>query len=111
MLSFQRLEVYQRAIEFLALVYDIVNDLPKGHAERRDQLVRAAESVIRNIAEGAGRWSPADSAKHYRIARGEAMECAGSLDVLKLAKLVSAERYNRGTQLLESEVAMLTKML
>jgi four helix bundle protein len=111
MLSFQRLEVYQRAIEFLALVYDIVNDLPKGHAERRDQLVRAAESVIRNIAEGAGRWSPADSAKHYRIARGEAMECAGSLDVLKLAKLVSAERYNRGIQLLESEVAMLTKML
>ena len=55
MLSFQRLEVYQRAIEFLALVYDIVNDLPKGHAERRDQLVRAAEAVIRNIAEGAGR--------------------------------------------------------
>ena len=111
MLSFQRLEVYQRAIEFLALVYDIVNDLPKGHAERRDQLVRAAEAVIRNIAEGAGRWSPADSAKHYRIARGEAMECAGSLDVLKLAKLVSADRYNRGIQLLESEVAMLTKML
>ena len=39
------------------------------------------------------------------------MECAGSLDVLKLAKLVSADRYNRGIQLLESEVAMLTKML
>ena len=111
MLSFQRLEVYQRAIEFLALVYDIVNDLPPGHAERRNQLVRAAESVIRNIAEGAGRWSPADSAKHYRIARGEAMECAGSLDVLKLAKLVSEERYNRGIQLLESEVAILTKMI
>jgi len=55
MLSFQRLEVYQRAIEFLALVGDIVGDLPKGHAERADQLVRAAESVLRNIAEGAGR--------------------------------------------------------
>jgi len=76
-----------------------------------DQLVRAAEAVIRNIAEGAGRWSPADSAKHYKIARGEAMECAGSLDVLKLAKLVSNEHYNRGIQLLESEVAMLTKMI
>ena len=57
------------------------------------------------------RWSPADSAKHDRIARGEAMECAGSLDVLKLAKLVLADRYNRGIQLLESEVAMLTKMI
>ena len=61
MLSFQRLDVYQRAIEFLALVYDIVGQLPKGNADRADQLVRAAESVVRNIAEGAGRWSEADS--------------------------------------------------
>ena len=30
MLSFQRLDVYQRAIEFLALVYDVVDDLPRG---------------------------------------------------------------------------------
>jgi hypothetical protein len=47
MLSFQRLDVYQRAIEFLALVYDIVDVLPRGHADRADQLTRAAESVVR----------------------------------------------------------------
>ena len=111
MLSFQRLDVYQRAIEFLALSADIVDDLPKGHAARADQLVRAAESVVRNIAEGAGRWSEADSAKHYKIARGEAMECAASLDVMKLRKLVSAERYATGIRLLEAVVAMLTKMI
>ena len=74
-------------------------------------LVRAAESVVRNIAEGAGRWSEADSAKHHKIARGEAMECAASLDVMKLRKLVSAERYDGGIRLLEGVVAMLTKML
>ena len=111
MLSFQRLDVYQRAIEFLALVGDIVGELPKGHAERADQLVRAAESVVRNIAEGAGRWSEADSAKHYKIARGEAMECAASLDVMKLRKVVATQRYEHGIRLLESVVAMLTKMI
>jgi four helix bundle protein len=111
MLSFQRLEVYQRAIEFLALVGDIVAELPKGHSDRSDQLVRAAESVVRNIAEGAGRWSEADSAKHYKIARGEAMECAASLDIMKLRKLVAAQHYEHGICLLESEVAMLTKMI
>lgn len=111
MLSFQRLDVYQRAIEFLALVGDIVGDLPKGHSERADQLVRAAESVLRNIAEGAGRWSGADSAKHYKIARGEAMECAASLDVLKLRRLVSVQRYEDGIRLLEGVVGMLTKMV
>jgi four helix bundle protein len=111
MLSFQRLDVYQRAIEFLVLTTELTEILPRGHAERADQLIRAAESVVRNIAEGAGRWSDADSAKHYKIARGEAMECAASLDVLKLRKLVGLDRYDRGIQLLEGVVAMLTKML
>jgi four helix bundle protein len=111
MLSFQRLDVYQRAIEFLSLVYEIVDDLPRGNADRADQLQRAAESVVRNIAEGAGRWSAADSANRFKIARGEAMECAASLDVMRVRKLVTDERYDRGIRLLESTVAMLTKML
>src|SRR5687767_14306465 len=111
MFSFQCLDVYQRAIEFLALVGDIVGDLPRGHSDRGDQLVRAAESVVRNIAEGAGRWSEADSAKHYEIARGEAMECAASLDVMKLRKIVPLQRYEDGIRLLEGVVAMLTKMI
>lgn len=110
MLSFQRLDVYQRAIEFLALVGDIVGDLPKGHADRADQLVRAAESVVRNIAEGAGRWSEADCAKHYKIARGSAMECAASLDVMRIRNLVPPEQYDRGIRLLQAVVSMLTKM-
>jgi hypothetical protein len=39
------------------------------------------------------------------------MECAASLDVLKLRRLVAAERYENGIRLLESVVAMLTKMI
>jgi four helix bundle protein len=111
MLSFQRLDVYQRAVELLAVVSEIVEDLSRGHAERADQLIRAAESIVRNIAEGAGRWSHQDSAKHCKIARGEAMERVASLDVLRLRKLVTPERYERGIRLLEGEVAMLTKMV
>ena len=111
MLSFQRLEVYRRTVQFLSLVLDINHDLPKGHAERADQLGRAAESIARNIAEAAGRWSKADSAKHFKIARGEAMECAASLDVMRLRQVVTTERYERGIQLLEEIVAMLTKLV
>jgi four helix bundle protein len=109
--QFQRLDVYQRAIEFLALVYEVVDELPRGHADRADQLTRAAESVIRNIAEGAGRRSEADSANRYKIARGEAMECAASLDVMKLRKVIRDASYERGSKLLEGVVAMLTKMI
>ena len=111
MLSFQRLDVYQRAIEFRVLAIEMVEELPKGTRGRGDQLERSAESVIRTIAEGAGRWSVADAAKHYKIARGEAMECVASLDILRLRRLVSVDRYERGVQLLEAIVAMLTKMV
>ena len=46
-----------------------------------------------HIAEGAGGWSRAVGAKHYKIASGEAMECAASLDVLKLRALITPSRY------------------
>jgi four helix bundle protein len=111
MLSFQRLEVYQRAIEFLAFTFELLEQLPRGHNHQADQLGRAAESVPRNIAEGAGRWSKIDVAKHYKIARGEAMECAASLDVFRARGLIDEAQYARGTALLEGVVAMLTKMV
>ena len=84
MLSFQRLEVYQRSIEFFSHALEIIAELPsKGHADIADQLRRAAQSQPLNIAEGAGRTSRPDVAKHYTIARGSAMECAAVLDVMK----------------------------
>lgn len=111
MLSFQRLDVYQRSIQFLAFASELVEQLPRGNSERADQLIRAAEAVPRNIAEGAGRWSKVDMSKHYKIARGEAMECAASLDVLKVRRLIEQPRYERGIELLAAVVAMLTKMI
>lgn len=39
------------------------------------------------------------------------MECAASLDVLRLRKLVGDEEYDRGIRLLEAVVSMLTKMV
>ena len=37
------------------------------------------------------------------------MECAASVDVMKLREVVSMQRYEHGIRLLESVVAMLTK--
>jgi four helix bundle protein len=61
MLSYQRLDVYQRAIEFLGLALEIIEELPaKGFTDMADQLRRAAQSQPLNIAEGAGRSSRPD---------------------------------------------------
>jgi len=110
MLSFQKLDVYRCAIEFLALVLEIIKDIPRGHAVVVDQLKRAALAIPLNIAEGAGRMGQGEAAHSYAIARGEAMECASALDVLQLLKAISEERHRRACELLERLVAMLTKM-
>src|SRR5713101_751359 len=87
MLSFQRLDIYQRAIEFLALTADISTDVPRGNAALLDQLRRAALSIPLNIAEAAGRTGKADAARVYAIARGSAMECAVFIDAPQTPKV------------------------
>ena len=110
MLSFQKLDVYRCAIEFLALSIEMPASLPRGHAALVDQRRRAALSVPLNIAEGAGRVSEADVARHYGIARGSAMECAAIVDVLQVLGAIDARRHATGLELLERVVSMLTKL-
>ena len=111
MLSFQKLDVYQRSIEFLAFVHHLLSRLPKGHADLADQLRRSAQSTPQNIAEGAGRMSKPDKARHYTIARGSAMESASHLDVMKVGGLLEDQQYVQGIKLLEGVVAILTKLI
>ena len=103
MRSFQKLRVYQRSIEFLALALEIIGELPRGHAELADQLLRAAQSQPRNIAEGAGCRTSLDQARFHTHARGSAMEAAAALDTMRVMKLVGEPVYARG--LLEGIVA------
>lgn len=110
MLSFQKLRVYQQAIEFLAFAVGVIEEVPRGHAELKDQLLRAAQSQPRNIAEGAGRRTAVDQARFYAHARGSAMEAAAALDTMLVMKLVTDTTHARGLAILEGVVAMLTKM-
>jgi four helix bundle protein len=109
-LDFERLDVYRRSIEFLALALRLINEMPRGHAELRDQLQRASTSVPLNIAEASGKVSAADRARFHTIARGSALECAAILDVLLLLRAAPADTVDEGKLLLSRVVAMLSKM-
>ena len=50
--------------------------------ELKNQLDRAASSIVLNLAEGAGRQSPKDSKRFYIIAFGSLRECQAILDLL-----------------------------
>ena len=74
MMSFEKLDVYQVAIDFLGRATQINQSSPKGNADLHDQLKRAAISIPLNIAEAAGKTSPPDIRRFFAIARGSAMD-------------------------------------
>ena len=48
----EKLEVYGVARLFNREIRDLLKNVPRGHAESRDNLKRGAMSITRNIAEG-----------------------------------------------------------
>lgn len=106
----EKLDVYQVSIDFVVLIEEIVEHLPKGRAYLADQFLRAGTSIVLNIAEGAGEYSSSEKIRFYRMAKRSATECAGILDICQRLQLVEAGRYARGRDLLLRIVAMLTKM-
>ncbi len=75
MFNFEKLEVWQKAIDFADLVYVTTKAFP---AEERfgltNQMRRAAVSVSSNIAEGSSRMSKNDFARFIEIATGSVFE-------------------------------------
>lgn len=75
MFTFERLEAWQRSIDFADAVYSITKSFP---ADERfgltNQLRRAAVSVSSNLAEGTSRHSNADFTRFIEIATGSIFE-------------------------------------
>lgn len=110
MMSYEKLDVYQCAIEFLGVCLQTIDEIPKGNAQLIDQFKRAAMSIPLNIAEGAGKKSRSDCKRFFVIARGSAMECGAILDVAHKFHFVNQDKIIVGKRLLERIVAMLTKL-
>ena len=90
--SLHRFDAYRLALTFRG---HVVRWLPLRRSELSDQLDRASLSIALNIAEGAGRSTPRDQARHYAIARGSAFECLAVLDLLELESAPPSARDAR----------------
>ena len=109
-LDHENLDVYRCALDFARTTLQVLNSVPRGEGELRDQWKRAALSIPLNIAEGAGKPSAADRARFHAIARGSAMECGALLDIAEIAGYVDEKQARDAKALLVRIVAMLTKM-
>jgi four helix bundle protein len=95
MFRFEKLDVWQRAVQFAETVYAATASFPTD--ERfglTNQLRRAAISVTSNIAEGSGRVFDADFARFLEIAYGSLMEVISQSTIAKQQSFLPQEKYD-----------------
>ena len=90
MAAFHKLEVYTITRSLVKDTY-LLLQAPGYDHNLKDQLKRAATSIMLNIAEGTGRWGPKDKRRFFSIARGSALECMAVFDIIEDLELLTFE--------------------
>lgn len=89
--KFEDLKVYQKALSFVDVVYQMSNSFPKEENYRlTSQFIRAATSIALNIAEGSGDTNPQFS-RFLQIALGSVKECVVCVTIAKNQKYISTK--------------------
>ena len=107
----EKLDVYRLSIEYAAMSYETASVLSGPNRHLRDQWLRAAQSILLNIAEGNGKRSRKDKNRFFEIARGSALECAAIHDMLMACAAVDQEPNRQAKSQLRRIVAMLTRLI
>lgn len=83
--GYEKLEVWQEAIDWACKVISIVDQLgsPRSHYRLVEQLEAATSSVAMNIAEGKGRFSNKEFVHYLYIARGSLFETTTLLEIFR----------------------------
>lgn len=103
--NYQKLDVWQRAINLVVMVYELCKQLPQEERYAlADQMRRAAVSIPSNIAEGQQRFSYKDTVRFNDIA-------LGSLAELETQLILAEKVYNITVKEILEECAIITHML
>jgi len=106
-LPHHNLVAYQVALELIVAVK--AANVKDAHC--RDQAKRASGRAAMNTAEAAGRVSPADRARVFGIARGEASEAAAAVEIAALQGDASEEAAEQCIAIADRLVALLTGLI
>lgn len=80
--KFRKLKVWKKSVEFIRLIYNLTENLPKSERYGLvDQIRRAATSVSLNIAEGSGAGSDLEYIRFLKISRRSVFEVIAGLEI------------------------------
>ena len=106
--DFEKLEVYQRAVDFANIVYKLTKNFPKNEQFGIvSQLRRASLSISLNIAEGTGRYNNPERRQFYRMGRASIYECVPLLELSFRQDYIDLKRHEE----LKQECVELAKMI
>ena len=90
MFIFETFPVYQKAEAIYSELLLILPSLKDKVLS--DQLRRAMTSVVLNIAEGSGKFSPKEKKNYYLISRASVSECVAILRLLHLQTVITEQQ-------------------
>jgi four helix bundle protein len=109
MFRFEKLDVWQKAVEYADLIYRITQVFP---VEERfglsSQLRRSAVSVSSNIAEGTSRSSDTDLGRFVEIAYGSLLESVSQLEIAKRQDFLRDEGFQEAYKYAQDLAKMLS---
>jgi len=109
MFNFEKLEIWQAAINFADSVYAITRTFPD--TERfglTNQMRRAAVSISSNLAEGSSRTSRSDFARFVEIATGSLFEVVSQAIISKQQGFLAEPDFNQLYSACEKQSKMLS---
>lgn len=90
MFSHEKLKVYDKALASVARLAQLSTSWDKRHSVL-DHLLRASESIVLNIAEGARLWTAATKPHFLDYAIGSTLESAACLDLAVVKQFLVAD--------------------
>lgn len=90
--KFQKLEIYQLALDYVDLIYSLASKLPRNEDfNLKSQITRAATSIVLNIAEGSTSQRDAEQSRFLGMALRSLIETVACQDVIERRKYVTME--------------------
>lgn len=97
------LEIYKLSLVLSDMVWDIFQSIHKTYKfSMGDQILRSADSIGANIAEGFGRYHYKDSLKFYYNSRGSLFETKHWIFLLYKRQLIDDNVYNSFNEKLDT---------